>query len=255
MATEMGRPRAVLSWVLSLVLLGGCEASPSAPSPEPVSPSPTSPSFELEVLPSSFVGPAIGGQRVVFLVRAIGLSGDAPVELAATATSGTVSIERPALDPGMVGEVTVVPAGVPDGSERIQVDVTIVGRLGVVERTVRRAFNVAPGTDGLGSEAAAHLAPFAEWLRANRPELGIDGRTAWDGTPGSWVLVVDHYAFFSPVWELELSWHVMVPPDDWARIALRRRWSDARPSVAFEISSFARGDDPHEIEPPDAVWR
>jgi hypothetical protein len=36
----------------------------------------------------------------------------------------------------------------------------------------------------------------------------------WEGLPGTWVLIVEHYLFFSTDWELDLSWHVMIPPDD-----------------------------------------
>jgi hypothetical protein len=47
----------------------------------------------------------------------------------------------------------------------------------------------------------------------------------------------------------------MSPPDDWARIYLRRRWSEVHPSRAFEISSVSSGAEPREIAPPEAVWR
>ena len=35
-------------------------------------------------------------------------------------------------------------------------------------------------------------------------------------------LVVSHYLFFSEQWELHLEWHIMVAPDDWARISGRK---------------------------------
>jgi hypothetical protein len=157
--------------------------------------------------------------------------------------------------PGVVGEVTIVPEPVAEGSEPVEVDVAITGSRGGVERAVKVTLAVVPGTDELGAEAADHLGPFVEWLAGNRPELGIDPETSWQSTPGSWVLVVNHYAFFSEDWELELSWHVMVPPADWARIALRHRWTEVKPSLAFEISSFTERTQPREIPPPDHVWR
>jgi hypothetical protein len=94
---------------------------------------------------------------------------------------------------------------------------------------------------------------FTKWLAAERPDLGIDPDTQWQGTPGGWVHVVNHYQYFSETWELGLDWHVIVPPDDWARIHLRRRWTEATPSAAFEISSVSGGSAPHEIEPPESV--
>jgi hypothetical protein len=144
---------------------------------------------------------------------------------------------------------------VPEGSEPVDVDLTISGSRGGIQRQVERTFQVAPGSDALGAEANDHLAPFADWLAANRPELGIDPQTSWEPTLGTWVLIVNHYAFFSEDWEVELSWHVMIAPDDWARIALRHRWTETRPSLAFEISSFSGTTEPHEIDPPENVWR
>jgi hypothetical protein len=109
---------------------------------------------------------------------------------------------------------------------------------------------MSPGEDGLAADARAHLAPFLGWLAKFHPELGIDERTNLEGTPGSWVLVIDHYQFLSEEWEIGLAWHVMIPPDDWARIYLRRRWSEVRPARAFEFSSVSSGAEPHEIDPP-----
>jgi hypothetical protein len=247
-----GRSGALLALGLSLVLVSGCTSAVS-PSPATAPPSPSD--FSLEVMPPSLVGRTIGGQRVVFLVTATGSAADGPIQMAATADTATISIEPQPLTPGVVGEVTVVPEAVAEGSEPVAVQVTITGARAGMERTVERTLEVVSGTDELGGEAVDHLAPFAEWLAANRPELGIDPQTSWQSTPGSWVLVVNHYAFFSKDWELELSWHVMLPPDDWARIALRHRWTEARPSLAFEIASFSEGSEPHEIDPPADVWR
>lgn len=260
MAIRVGGRSALFAVAMSTALLVAC-ASAGTPrtAPPPSSSSSAGPSphqFRLDVLPASFVGQAIGGQHVVFLVSVTGSPADGPVRLTATAgAAAAVSIQPQSLTPGVVGEVTVVPNPVADGSEPVSLDVAITASRDGTDRSVERKLSVAPGTDGLATEAAAHLAPFAAWLATNRPELRIEPQTSWQATPGSWVLVVDHYAFFSKDWEVELSWHVMIPPDDWARIALRHRWSETKPSVAFEISSFSAGAEPHEIEPPEAVWR
>ena len=55
--------------------------------------------------------------------------------------------------------------------------------------------------------------------------------------------------------EIDLSWHVMIAPDDWARIQLRHRGTQAWPTRAFEISSVAGHDTPHVIKPDPQVMR
>ena len=66
-----------------------------------------------------------------------------------------------------------------------------------------------------------------------------------------------HYLFFSDEWELGVMWHNTVPPHDWARIYLRRRYTSMRPQFAFEISSMSAQPpkEPHPITPPEQVDR
>jgi hypothetical protein len=97
---------------------------------------------------------------------------------------------------------------------------------------------------------------FVSWLATNHPELGITADTAWNGTMVSPVwLVVSHYLFFSEEWELHIEWHIMVPPDDWARIDIRHRFDKLKPSYAFEISSVDATSEPVPMEVPETVWR
>ena len=118
-----------------------------------------------------------------------------------------------------------------------------------------------PATDLLNDPKVQ--AEFAEVKNANKRrladyierELGISEGTVWQGTPGSWVLIVTHYVFISADWEVDLAWHVMTPPNDWIRIQLRHRWTETAPSVAFEIPSAAGTASPREIAPDEAVWR
>jgi hypothetical protein len=198
------------------------------------------------------VGRAVPGQRVVLLVTVSGTDSGGEVTITAEAPGASVSVAPEAQSAGTVGEVTVVPE--PVTAERA-VEVVILASRGGTERRATRTLTVSPGEDTLAPEAAVLMRRFAEWLAAERPDLGIDPDTKWQGTPGGWVLVVNHYQYFSETWELGLDWHVMVPPDDWARIYLRRRWTEATPSAAFEISSVSGGSAPHEIEPPESVWR
>jgi hypothetical protein len=208
--------------------------------------------FSLTVAPETSVGRTIGGQPSMFLVSVSGSGGDAPVTISATAPGAAVAIDPVQLVPGVVGEVTITPEPV---STDTSLAVSIAATRSGVERIALRTLTVAPGEDGLAAEARRHLEPFVRWLGAERPELGIDQSTAWSGSPGAWVLVVEHYQYLSEDWELGLSWHVMIAPDDWSRIYLRRRGTEIRPSRAFEIPSFSSGTPPQEIQPPDVVWR
>jgi hypothetical protein len=61
----------------------------------------------------------------------------------------------------------------------------------------------------------------------------------------------------SPNWEIHVYWHVMIPPYDWARIELRRRFVESAPSLAFELSSRSAPEqfDVVPIQPSDTLWR
>ena len=208
--------------------------------------------FDLDVVPVTSTGRTIGGQRVVFLLTVSGSEADGPVTVAADAAGAAISIEPQPLPPGVVGEVSILPASV---TAEEQLVVTFTASRDAIEHRTERVLTLAPGEDSIGPEAAILLERFTEWLAAERPELGIKPDTAWEGTTGSWVLVVNHYLYFSEDWELGLDWHVMIAPDDWARIYLRERWTQTRPSIAFEIPSVAGELAPREIDPPASVWR
>jgi hypothetical protein len=244
--------RVGLAFAAAVAVLVGCTTGPTLP---PATAGPTAsapPDFTLEVLPELSVGRTIGGQPVVFLVVVGGSPSAGPVEITATAEGAAAAVEPEALAAGAVGEVQVVPQPVA-GEESLVV--TIAGNRGNVERSESRTLTLVEGEDGLADEAAARLEPFMAWLAASRPELGLTPETELEGTPGSWVLVVNHYVYFSDAWEIDLAWHVMIAPDDWARIDLRRRWTESQPSRAFEISSVTGGGEPHETAPAEDVWR
>lgn len=80
---------------------------------------------------------------------------------------------------------------------------------------------------------------FIPWLATNHPEFGITSENEWTETiVRPHIAVVMFYLFFSEDWEMGVSWHVMIPPHDWARIYLRHRFVEVQPSYAFEISSL-----------------
>jgi len=220
--------------------------------------------FSLEVIPESLKGDSIPGQRCIFLVtvedNGTGTGEGKAVTISATAPGAAVTIEHRIIVAGQVAEVTVIPDKASAGSN---VTVTVYGEREGLERTKAVTFTVLEvepeepsGEDELGRHAAEIRDKFIQWLAANHPELGITNETKWTGTIVSprW-LVVSHYLFFSEDWEMHVSWHVMIPPYDWARIDLRRRFTESRPSYAFEISSWMAQEEPHAIELPETVWR
>lgn len=261
---------------------GSPSAVPTRPTPTgSVDPSDPDPPSGLLVLPQQLNGFAISGQQVVFLVALDGAAdtagpgpggsgdppggadqsdtrrasaSDLPVTITAHATNAAATVVEPTLaEADDVAEVVVVPE--PD-SAGATVTVTITTTAAEVTDQETVAFDVVEGEDDRAVDAARMRDLFVPWLAADRPELGITETTGWQGTMVSpqW-LVVSHYLFFSAEWEMHVEWHIMVAPDDWARIDLRRRFEETAPSEAFEISSVTEGGEPHPYEVPASIWR
>lgn len=247
--------------VLSLLLAacgsgGGATPSPSTgPTPAPPSPSPAATGFKLTVVPTAFTGLIHSGAKAILLVSVDGTPGDGPVTLAASAAGAQASVEPAQLLPGAVAEVTVTGLACPSMCDGVTAQVTVVATRGTIVQRETRAMTLTPEPSQLEADARAHLAPFISWLAANRPELGITATTAFESVAAPWVLIVEHHLFFSKDWEIDISWHVMIPPDDWSQIVLRHRGTELAPSLAFKIDSVSGKTTPHEFTPPDAVWR
>jgi|GEM_PF-955083 len=69
-----------------------------------------------------------------------------------------------------------------------------------------------------------HRQHFIDWLAEAHPELDINGNDFF----GRWMtypqhLIVEHWTFLSREWEMRICFHVMIPPDDWSKMLLRRR--------------------------------
>ena len=176
------------------------------------------------------------------------------VTISASAPGAVVTVEPSEVGPDEVAEVNLIPD-----------EASVGNTLTVIVEGERRGFTdteemtievtdagIGGGTgDDLAVPAAEFRDRFVTWLAENQPDLGITPETEWIGTvvkPG--ILVVMHYLFFSEEWEMGLHWHVMIAPHDWARIYLRRRFLEVRPSMAFEISSYSTpGEVPHAIDP------
>jgi len=238
--------------VAILTVAAGCNARPEK-EPTP---------FSLAVTPGE-VADAVAGQRCVLLVTAADDGGagglSSPVRVSAAAPGAVVSVEREVIGAGEVAEVWVVPEwpeSAPEGGFSLEVAVT-AERAGVTER-VTVPIAVASDEEDLVEPLAAEKRDlFLPWLAEEHPELGITEETEWTGTIVTlhW-LVVTHYLYFSDEWEMHLCWHVMIPPYNWARIELRRRFEETLPSLAFEIPSVtAEPLEVQSIEPAETLWR
>ena len=180
--------------------------------------------------------------------------GSKAVTISATSTDCQITVFPQTITSGKVAEVMVVPAEADVGKN---VTVTIQGERDGLKQTKTVTFEVIEEEDReetLGPEAVNMRNNFTQWLSTNHPELGITNETAWNGTVvNPRVLVVMHYMFLSEDWEMYVTWHVMIPPYDWARIYLRHRYNQTAPTYAFEISSIQEHAQPQAIEVPDWV--
>lgn len=198
---------------------------------------------------------AMAEQRVVFLVvveeTGNGNGYGNVVEISATASGAAVSVNNPAIKPGEVAEVNMIPD---QTSTNKVLTLTINGDRSGFKQTETVDIEVIDWEDDLGELAAEMRDKFVPWLSTNYPEFGISSETEWIGTivnPG--ILVVMHYIFYSEDWEMYVTWHVMIPPYDWTKIYLRPRFTETRSTMAFEISSVQGEEEPHSIELPDWV--
>jgi hypothetical protein len=232
----------------------GSEASPS-PAATPT-PSPTQPAadvdFTVQVLPAEDpveARPAIPGQKVIFLVVVTSPGSDEPVNISATVAGAKVfKIEPAELKPGVVGEVWVVPDA---ATEETAISTDITAARGAATHTERRTTKVMPFENGRAEEVQPYFAMWVDWLAANHPEFGITRSTEWDSSFTLALLIVSHYAFFSDAWEMKISWHVMIAPDDFTEVYLRHRGTDSAWTHAFRMDSFSGRTAVYEVTPDD----
>jgi hypothetical protein len=109
--------------------------------------------------------------------------------------------------------------------------------------------------DERAADAQPHVERWIAWLAESHPELGITESTQWQPEFVSTLLVVSKYAYYSDEWELTVTWHNMIAPDDWSEIHLRQRGIDVTPSLAFRQDSMSGATEPHAVTPPDVVVR
>lgn len=237
-----------------LGLLAGC-AETTAPTTSS-RPAPTTTEPGRIVVSPEFIQGAIPGAEVVLLVAQTDESaGRATVT--ASAEEAEVTVEPTTITGTDVAEVTVIPAAT---TTEAKLSVTIVVETDQGSQSTTKTATVFPWEDDREDQGVEILGLFTHWLAVHRPELAVTPEAKWEGTylaPG--LLVVSHYGFFNEEWELGVSWHVMVPPDDFAEIYLRPR-SELRPTLAFRIGSWQTALDTgdyevSEVGPPAEVVR
>ncbi len=261
---------------------------------EPEEPLPYGPPapFTLVVLPHRMVD-TIPGQKCVFLVKIIeegwGHGKDEAVNISILKPriplDYVVTVDPPAILPGQVGEVTVIPGRgiedpnslgsvtggdvpIPDDPNRPDIDpnepvedktltfLIVAQRKGLM-RTQLVTVNVTQGQDEFAALASEYRDRFVPWLAVIYPELGITEETEWSGTSiKQHMCEVNYYLFFSEQWEMGLRWHVMIPPYDFAEIYLRRRDTNLSSTHAFKIYSLDAHQRPQVVVlPQEGIWR
>ncbi len=224
--------------------------------------------FSIQVIPEE-IQDSYPGQQCVLLVAVQdegegNLEGEA-VSLTVTVLRADVNVEPEEITPGQVAEVTVIPL---EESANFNLNVTITGERGGLTEMNSSIIQVGvvyiDGPDGdedpLGEYAREIQSKFIPWLAANYPDFGITDATEWtEVNILPHFMVVTYYLFLSDEWEMGMTWHVMRPPYDWARIYLRHRYTELSPSYAFEISSLQGNEEPHLVTLKEAfaesVWR
>ncbi len=248
--------------------------------------------FTLVVLPHKMAD-TIPGQKCVFLVKIIeegsGYGRYEAVNISAMEhnmlSDVVVTVDPPAIVPGQVGEVTVIPGnGAEDPNSLIRnlefypwrpddpngpvvdpnesyedktLTITIMAERQGLIRTERVTVNVTEGQDEFAALASDYRDRFIPWLAENYKGLGITEETEWSGTIiRPHIVVVMYYLFFSEEWEMGLRWHVMIPPYDYAEIYLRRRDTNLSSTHAFKIYSLDAQNEPQVVAlSQEGIWR
>jgi hypothetical protein len=255
--------RLVLIAVLLLLMTacggaGGDEITTTTGTPSPTRPTPTTtaPTEDGALVSPEFIQGAIPGELLVLLVGNTAPE-SGPLTVTAQATNATVTVDPETISGDEIAEVTVVPAPTDTDSE---ITITIEVMQGEESHSWSRTVTVLPWENDRGEQAEEILSLFTGWLAENRPELGVTPETQFNGTfLAPELLVVSHYGFFSEEWELGLSWHVMLPPDDFSELYLRPR-TELGPTMAFRIDSWQTAletgvAEVNEVAPPAEVVR
>jgi hypothetical protein len=213
----------------------------------------------LEVARSpEFVNRLIPGDRPLALVEVSGDAQAGPVALAGESSVDgmAVRVEPSTIDVGEVAEVWVQ---VPEVDRDVPFTVTVTASRGDEEASVLVSATAIQGVDDLADTAEQIVQVFLDEVADEVPGLPASVGELTGGTPVAGLLVVSHYAWFTPEYEVGLAWHIMVAPDDFAELYVRPRGGLA-PTRAFWVGSWSTAlaggaADVREIDAPAEVTR
>jgi len=215
--------------------------------------------ISLQITPNEVLDAPAGQPCLLFAeIEGVDVDAGSAVTVSASATDADISPCTWQLSGDGIIEFAVTPDPASTGN---RVQVVLVAE---IEGTVRQDICVLHVTDALSEDGAISRAreaeeirhEFYEWMIETCPSIPAETSGAWTGIPiRPHRLVVSHYVFFSGDWEIVIWWHVTTPPHDWARIYIRRRFTDRTPWIAAEISSLLNGELPRAIDPPELVFR
>lgn len=120
-----------------------------------------------------------------------------------------------------VAELTILP----DLSTEVKkYQVRIIAKNDTLSREITLSVDVINWPHDIDSEALIKRNLFSTWIEAHKPEY-INAFAATEMLYNTYpqIIIVEHYTFLTPEWELRFCTHVMVPPDDWSMIRIRKR--------------------------------
>jgi hypothetical protein len=208
--------------------------------------------------PADYTEIAHPNEPVLLLVGAsdvAGVQGAAgPVQISVTCPNATVTVEHAVILPGQFAEATITPNGEPYGEfsgggvmfpASCGLPVTITGTRGLLVKSSTVTLTLFDATPWGGTDPAADAVrdQFIGWLAAQHPELGLTPQTQWsyipDLTIGPVGSMPEHCWYLSADWALEIGYHWVEPPSDFANYYLRRRFSESENSLQFSVNSRA----------------
>ena len=138
----------------------------------------------------------------------------------------------------------------------LEIDVTLTIVIADITTSKEVTISVIDWSGSFHTDAQAALKCFTSYLVTS-----VEGYTLEENSSLSFmgivpqILIVEHFLFRTNNWELELTRHVTISPNDWVRIYLRARNSFS-PQWAGEISSWLSGNySIIEIQPPETIYR
>ncbi len=205
-----------------------------------------------------FVNRLIPGERPLALVE---VSGDAQPGRVSLIGESSIDGMAVRLEPASVtvGEVAEVWVQVPEVDQDVPFTVTVTASRSDDQVSVAIDATAVPGVDDIADTAAQIAQVFLDAMADEVPGLPASADQLTRGTPVAGLLVVTHYSWFTPEYEVGLAWHIMVAPDDFAELSVRPR-SGLTPTRAFRLGSWStalagRVVDVREIDPPPEATR